>query len=543
MQPMDSDALLEVQSVTPIAGAHIPLRRVLKGFGILAAGLAAALSAAATAGFAAAPVAEAEAAFGSLVGLERLETILTWKDRAGRCLTATGANAETTVALLTCNPALAQQQWVVDRGVLRYKAAPRLCLTFTRHPGQDPRYGVARMPCLKHSPSQHFVLSGTTIRLANDTMKCVADSTVEGELAYIGRCAFTMPLKPMQDPKPTLNAADKKVDAASRCSAPGEDCRQPGECCMQGMQCYVKDSSWAACQAVCDAGRGWDCTKLGSRTPMRTPGAWAGEDCTLVKKCNNPQNRCVQKDSISAYCTQEVPVGWSGEVLGGSLEEHAVAAAVADQRVAATTLFCFMAVLPGSKEEGLRQEAEMSKGSIYGCDLHQVYDSYPAPLVSKNDWNSYANTDSFVKVWHHVFAEALWRRAAWTVKVDPDTVFLPHRLRAHLLALKPLAEKPIYIKNTELAFGFYGSIEVISHAAVANLELTYVDCRRTMPGISGEDGWMKGCLDAVGVGYMTDINTLRTPHSTSCTDHTRVAFHPLKERKGWASCWRSATAG
>mmetsp|Transcript_166164 Transcript_166164/g.403734 ORF Transcript_166164/g.403734 Transcript_166164/m.403734 type:complete len:225 (+) Transcript_166164:2-676(+) len=54
--------------------------------------------------------------------------------------------------------------------------------------------------------------------------------------------------------------------------------------------------------------------------------------------------------------------------------------------------------------------------------------------VPKNlDFHTADNAPVFHQVWQQVFKEATYRRYDWTIKLDPDTVFLPDRLRGVLL--------------------------------------------------------------------------------------------------------------
>lgn len=202
-----------------------------------------------------------------------------------------------------------------------------------------------------------------------------------------------------------------------------------------------------------------------------------------------------------------------------------------------TSLFCFMAVLPGSHEEGLKQEAERRGGSIFACDAHAVYASSHAQMVHQGTWNSFANTDSFVQVWRNVFNDNTYSQHDWTVKVDPDTVFFPERLRDHLRNLHAPADKAVYIKNCNVNFGFLGAIEVVSRPAVQILSSEIEGCRSADPGLNGEDGFIKSCMDAHGIQAMSDESILRTPNEAGpCVDGSRVAFHPHKDPGSWGAC-------
>lgn len=246
---------------------------------------------------------------------------------------------------------------------------------------------------------------------------------------------------------------------------------------------------------------------------------------------------------MSAYC---VPVGtvhdtWEGTVLGLGRGDYAVWPQHEGGDVSGTTLFCFMAVLPGSAEQELWSTAKTNKGSIFACDTHAVYQSGPAQLMHEGlPWQTWANTQQFIKVWAQVFAEGHYKKSDFTVKVDPDSVMIPGRLRAHLSKLRPPADKPIYIKNSAVVNGFIGAIEVISRAAMDSFADGYLQCKDTMPGQAGEDAWLKGCLDAVGAGFMTDADMLRSPNDPLCSDPNRVTFHPHKHAGDWDACWARA---
>lgn len=215
--------------------------------------------------------------------------------------------------------------------------------------------------------------------------------------------------------------------------------------------------------------------------------------------------------------------------------EHQIAPA-APGHEAGLKLFCFMAVLPGSGEVELDKKAKQHHAGIYGqqCDYNKMYDSYPAPFVHQGSWNSFANTASFVKVWEHVFADGLYKQADWTVKADPDTVFMALRLKAHLRAARPPANLPIYFKNTGISFGFLGAFELMSKGAVDLLATKYKECEAMIGDHSGEDGYIKGCFDNFGVNVMTDVFLLQS--SGDCWEKNLVAFHAHKDPGDWERC-------
>merc|ERR1712183_574639 len=78
------------------------------------------------------------------------------------------------------------------------------------------------------------------------------------------------------------------------------------------------------------------------------------------------------------------------------------------------------------------------------------------------------NTAIIIKVWEHVLQDGRPFRYDWTVKVDPDTVFLAQRLRDVVgsfgLHEHLEAKNGAYFSNCQ--FGLHGAVEVFSRKAL-----------------------------------------------------------------------------
>merc|ERR1712012_168673 len=93
------------------------------------------------------------------------------------------------------------------------------------------------------------------------------------------------------------------------------------------------------------------------------------------------------------------------------------------------------------------------------------------------------NTDVFLNAFEQIRKDGRYAKWDWTVKADPDCVFF-------------------------------------ANAA---------ECKQYLGTDSGEDGFFKSCMDALGVGYMTDTNIFTPDYDPSaCRNGERVAFHPIK---------------
>jgi len=325
----------------------------------------------------------------------------------------------------------------------------------------------------------------------------------------------------------------------------------------QGKTCFQKDEAYATCKPSCDSkdGEGWSCKALGNRT-LLTPGCgWAGRSCSQEQQCCNAGFECRKRDDNFIGCVQTtqmstwyakkipLPSGWDGAVVGGGRSEYQIPPAAEGEPVAGTSLYCFMAILPGSPEVQLMQLAEKSKASIFACDASDVFHSWQS---QNGHWDTgkstLTNTDVFINVWEQVHKNGRYGAFDWTVKVDADAVLVPDRLRAHLAALRPPANRAIYIKNNGMDKGlgnggFLGAVETFSRAASQLYFDNAGECRRTLGINAGEDGYFKGCMDALGVGFMVDANLFKPDVSPGvCNNGDHAAFHPLKQPTNWQCC-------
>lgn len=350
------------------------------------------------------------------------------------------------------------------------------------------------------------------------------------------------------------------------CSAMDENCLDKG-CCSaarggQGKTCFKKDKNYGKCMEVCDKKedetKGWSCKAIGNRTKWEIGCSWIGHDCSDTHLCCQAGAGCIVKDEeftgclqtqkLSTWDSQPVPIpdDWEGTTLGGSRDEYQVAPAGEGEEKADARLFCFMAYLPDSAEVGLMQVAKDLGASIYGCEEHAEFESWGS---EKKQWDtgdggaSITNTDVFINVWEQVREDGRYLKTDWTVKVDPDAVMVADRLKNHIYGLNPKKDTPIYLKNNNMDAGlgnngFLGAIEVFSKQAVQIYFDNWEGCKEAYGLDSGEDGFFKGCMDAMGVGFMVDGDMFDPDYSPgACGKEERAAFHPLKEPAQWRCCW------
>lgn len=344
------------------------------------------------------------------------------------------------------------------------------------------------------------------------------------------------------------------------CSAPGEDCSGT-KCCSQerggsGMTCFKKDKFYATCKETCEEDKKWSCNKLGPRAKYSAGCGWAGKSCQSEKLCCNRGFVCAVKDETWTGCVQTtkkttwvtqhipIPAGWDGTILGGGHDEYEMQRAGPDDKKIGSSLYCFIAFLPGSYEEALVEKARKNKASIFACDFHEIFHTWQ---TTSGSWDTgeatLTNTDVFINVWQQMQNTSQYLNYDWVVKVDPDCVMVPDRLRAHLAGLEVPEGAAVYVKNNGMDpglgnNGFLGAIEVFSQKAVT-LYLDNADgCLGSLGLNAGEDGFFKGCMDALGVGYVLDTEMFFPDRAAgACTNGGRAAFHPLKDPDEWQHCW------
>mmetsp|Transcript_78534 Transcript_78534/g.163164 ORF Transcript_78534/g.163164 Transcript_78534/m.163164 type:complete len:635 (-) Transcript_78534:203-2107(-) len=119
------------------------------------------------------------------------------------------------------------------------------------------------------------------------------------------------------------------------------------------------------------------------------------------------------------------------------------------------SLYCFALMMPFGYEPGLLKEQEHQKVGIYACDEHTVFSNQTILMSGEESpveismvpgslavayggrWMTALNTGVFNRLWMEVIKLGRYRYHDWIVKVDPDAVFFPSRLRELLRHKSP----------------------------------------------------------------------------------------------------------
>merc|ERR1712156_1307186 len=155
------------------------------------------------------------------------------------------------------------------------------------------------------------------------------------------------------------------------------------------------------------------------------------------------------------------------------------------------------------------------------------------------------NAKLFMAFWDKIIAGKRFRDYDWTIKADPDAVLLPDRLRNHLA---DHVLENVYVVNCNKFPSspnfpmMYGSLEIYSWKAIQTYANHMSQCMSDMGSMLplwGEDYFMTHCLDAIGVGRISDFASVgdNVCLGANCGDAWVAAFHPLKSVDEWQQCW------
>lgn len=289
--------------------------------------------------------------------------------------------------------------------------------------------------------------------------------------------------------------------------------------------------------------------------------SWSGEDCRETRCCNDVScdkeftqcfgYSCYNKTEYFAGCRLDAPPeDWDGKWLGGQRERKVIPPAGAQAKVMGTSLYCFIVVswdAPAAKpfwstESELVGNIKDNGLSIMQCDGNDFLDGGMSEVA---EWGSFSNIDLFQDVWKKVQANGRWKDFDWTVKVDSDAVFFPDRLKQHLDKLRVPQGSRVYIENNDYRFNFMGALEVVSNPAMNIWLEQHWNCIHGKHE-GGEDFFMKGCMDGLGVDHMIDHQLLWDKYAAQdvhCTDGWSAAYHFHKSVLRWRWCYNEAVCG
>lgn len=308
-----------------------------------------------------------------------------------------------------------------------------------------------------------------------------------------------------------------------------------------------------------------------------------------IRMMKNP-SMCV---SVQGGSASNVPPDGAKLVVANCKDKSSGKAALADQLFNISMpqklqydmvpkLFCISLMLPKGYEAGLLKAQHAANGGkgvgIFQCNDFAVYSNESIIIQNKTDsmkevkttvmdanlqvkfggeWNSALNTDVFIKFWARVIEDHRSWKNDWIVKIDPDAVFFPGRLREILrnrwwsgvagTSKRGAEEKPMYLNNCHR--GMHGPIEVVSRKALEVYKKGWEKCKKGPPyEHKQEDYYFRKCWEYLKVQKI-DVFNLLFENKYACDERSdtrdgrhpcfsrQVSFHPFKTIKGYFQCY------
>jgi len=233
--------------------------------------------------------------------------------------------------------------------------------------------------------------------------------------------------------------------------------------------------------------------------------------------------------------------------------------------VSSESLFCMALMASGTHEQELIAMQQRTRRGIFDCDGYVVYSDHPVHISSGyeamavsasfggeagDDLGARASIHVWTRVWDQVHADGDYLRFAWTVKAEPDCVFMPRRLRPVLAGYAGSLGDPrgVYLNNCE--FGLQGAIEVFSAHAVTQWLHSRRECEDHFGRLCRGDCHLSEatlvdqCLRQVVRAKRETVERLLADDACGpragwrdCTAAGVVAFHPFAEVAAYSACW------
>jgi len=234
------------------------------------------------------------------------------------------------------------------------------------------------------------------------------------------------------------------------------------------------------------------------------------------------------------------------------------------------TFFCFVVMHSEGNELALMKHHFAKEAGIFGCNTQMVFSDASVDIsdgqglffshsMNHEHLNGahdlFENHHLFVDVWEEIRQDGRYHSAHWVVKSDPETVFMPDRLRARLGGQDHAERHPTFYANCRRGGKntMYGPLEVFSAKAIdIYFEGAQDKCEKhtNFEEKVWEEEYMTECLQKLGVpmNQFRQLKLLSDPH---CDPNPRVpdceseavAFHPLHTTDKWEACYKAAHHG
>ena len=217
------------------------------------------------------------------------------------------------------------------------------------------------------------------------------------------------------------------------------------------------------------------------------------------------------------------------------------------------SIYCFSVARAGGEMDIMHLQRQSGSG-IFACDGFGIYSDVDTeiygvktiPIGSTASGvsvdNTAANSQVFMRTWLTLLNNNDWWHYDFIAKVDPDAILFPERLRPHMSW--HVGAPVFFLTCGKYRPALYGALEVFSKQALGRYLANHGRCEQSLPFWSwGEDKYMAGCLEMLGVQALQDYNNfLRDERcwGVDCGNKAAVAFHSFKVVNNWYRCYLSS---
>jgi len=325
------------------------------------------------------------------------------------------------------------------------------------------------------------------------------------------------------------------------CSSAKENCFQSQCCKVAGHKCYLTGDVVGKCMEYCVIGKdSADCTQLQKSQTMQI---------------ESPDTRQHPADSMFCFSIYTKNTGTSKKSHELELLTQQRAKTISIFACDASAVYSDVSVSLGGGANTIQVD---DKEGDFHIAHRKTDDGTQGPWV---------NTGLFKQVWKAIGVSSTYKKYDWTVKADPDAVFLPARLKPRVRWLIRPTNGLILTNCRHVDYGFFGNLEVFSSMAFSILVANVDKCSSTLPwkvglkngkyGPMGEDLFAEVCLEKNGVAKAEafDItidgacpadrpyDQIDNKHwHYGCDKTSAAAMHPFKKPADWLACY-SKTSG
>lgn len=288
--------------------------------------------------------------------------------------------------------------------------------------------------------------------------------------------------------------------------------------------------------------------------------------CLESRCCKTPGHKCYQKNDYWATCKHTCTPNDQDRC------DHLGYRSWTPRLPGFPTLYCWQLARPDTYEGELVRAQIRDGAGIFACDGFDVFAAqgdlvlgtlpdgsevrtiYSEPHeVGRSKDGTAANTEVFYSAWIAIRDRGAWSRYAWVIKMDPDAVLVPDRIRIRIMQRWfDGYDKRCFFRtcnrfpdNPDFPM-MYGAMELLSHAALDTFFTDGYKCIDWFPVRSyGEDLFLTKCLQKMGVEAVDDYQIVGDDRCMdgACWDHTYAAFHEYKDVDGWMRCWHETSNG